>query len=175
MTDKEKILVLQKEYRDGNRTALGQVYEILYKIAYKDVNKVAAKDSHIRALSPDERKEKAHNAATYIIEQFLRRPEFMTRDATLYLYRRVQCELYGVRKCDKMLVYSDDMSANTYERQEVRFIVENLQTGKKETFTTLYELRAKFKNRITKKQLLKCIDEREPWAGYLIDVLEIGE
>jgi hypothetical protein len=55
-----------------------------------------------------EREEKAHNAITYIIEQYIRRADFTITDSfTAYLYLRIQHELFYRQKVDKIVSFVD--------------------------------------------------------------------
>ena len=94
MTDNEKLLELQAKIRNGDNAALSVMYKKLYEIAYKTINNRSRKNEKIADMTAAERQQKAHDAATYIIEQYLKRPDFeITESVTGYLYRRVCYEL----------------------------------------------------------------------------------
>lgn len=108
-SDNEKLLNYQYAYREQDDThALNQMYTLGYRIALKFINAKAKKNKHIAALCIDDREEKAHNAITYIIEQYIRRPDFAITDSfTAYLYLRIQHELFYQRKVDKIVSFVD--------------------------------------------------------------------
>lgn len=109
-SDNQKVRELQKEYSQGNDKALAEMYEILRKVALKTINTIAQKDNHVKKLSYAEKEQKAHDSTTYIIEQYIRRPDFfIKKSAVSYVYLRVKKELYYVRKCDKMLEFTDEL------------------------------------------------------------------
>lgn len=109
LTDNKKLLNLQCRYiAKHDQTALYEMYELGKNIAFKLINQATQKNKHIRALSLEEREEKAHNAITYIIEQYIKRPDFVISTSyTGYIYKRIQYELFYHRKIDKKIIYCD--------------------------------------------------------------------
>jgi len=107
--DNERLLNFQYAYKEnGDRNALNSMYELGYKIALKYISAKAKKNKHIAALCIDDREEKAHNAITYIIEQYIKRADFAITDSfTAYLYLRIQHELFYQRKVDKIVSFVD--------------------------------------------------------------------
>lgn len=106
--DNEILLNLQHRYRHGDLGALGEIYERGVIICHKLINKEARKNKHIRALGENERIEKANDAVTYIIQQFLTKKEWHIKTSfTAYLFLRVQKELYNRRKCDEIVDFVD--------------------------------------------------------------------
>ena len=107
--DNERLLNFQYAYKEnGDRNALNSMYELGYKIALKYISAKAKKNRHIAALCIDDREEKAHNAITYIIEQYIKRADFAITDSfTAYLYLRIQHELFYQRKVDKIVSFVD--------------------------------------------------------------------
>lgn len=108
-SDNEMLLNYQYAYREQDDTrALNQMYRLGYRIAIKFINAKAKKNRHVAALCIDDREEKAHNAITYIIEQYIRRADFAITDSfTAYLYLRIQHELFYQRKVDKIVSFVD--------------------------------------------------------------------
>lgn len=108
-SDNEKLLNYQYAYREqDDARALNQMYKLGYRIALKFINAKAKKNKHIAALCMDDREEKAHNAITYIIEQYIKRADFAITDSfTAYLYLRIQHELFYQRKVEKIVSFVD--------------------------------------------------------------------
>lgn len=108
-SDNEKLLNYQYAYKEqDDARALNQMYKLGYRIALKFINAKAKKNKHIAALCMDDREEKAHNAITYIIEQYIKRADFAITDSfTAYLYLRIQHELFYQRKVDKIVSFVD--------------------------------------------------------------------
>ncbi len=107
--DNERLLNYQWAYKEnGDKNALNSMYELGYRIALKFINAKAKKNKHIAALCINDREEKAHNAITYIIEQYIKRADFAITDSfTAYLYLRIQHELFYQRKVDKIVSFVD--------------------------------------------------------------------
>ena len=102
VSDDQQLFNFQFEFKKGNAQALAGMYEKLVTIAYKTINSRSRSNAKIAALSDTERQQKAHDAATYIIEQYIKRPAFViTESMTGYLYTRVNWELYGKDRQNK--------------------------------------------------------------------------
>ena len=85
-SDDQQLFNLQNRLKNGDAQAMAEMYEKLVTVAYKTINSRSRSNAKIKALSADERKQKAHDAATYIIEQYLKRTEFViTESVTGYL------------------------------------------------------------------------------------------
>ena len=67
--DNQRLLNLQFKYKVNGGKYLGEMYKLLYEIAYKNINKLSEQSQKIKNMDAAERMEKAHNAATYIVEQ----------------------------------------------------------------------------------------------------------
>jgi hypothetical protein len=107
-TDNQKLLNFQKEYRDGDESALNRMYELSKIICAKYINKIGQKNRKVRSLSRLDKEGKAENAATYIIEQLITRPYFaITQSFTGYLWLRVMHELFYYREVDKIVDFVD--------------------------------------------------------------------
>ena len=186
MTDNEKLLELQAKIRNGDNAALSAMYKKLYEIAYKTINNRSRKNEKIADMTAAERQQKAHDAVTYIIEQYLKRPDFkITESMTGYLYRRINYELYGRfnRKCDKLLIFTDfSQNARAWEcRREIkktgyRYLVKDLKTGATTSYGSAAELylNSEFKG-LRKKRLAECIRTGRKWKNYIFDLLEVNE
>lgn len=186
MTDNDELFEMQAKIKNGDTAQLSGMYKKLYEIAYKTINAASAKNEKIAGMTAAERQSKAHDAATYIIEQYLKRPEFrITKSMTGYLYRRINYELYGRfnRNCDKLLIFTDfSQHARTWEckretkKTAYRYIVKDLKTGTSTTYESAAELylNPEFKG-LRKKRLAECIRTGRKWKKYIFDILEVNE
>lgn len=108
--DNERLLNCQYEYLHGERRALDELYCLSLEVCVKYIQCEAKKNRHVRALSFDEVKEKAHNAAVYLISQYLTRSDFcVKKSVTAYLFLRVKHELFYRRKVDALVEYTADI------------------------------------------------------------------
>lgn len=177
--DNERLLKYQWEYKNGDKSALNAMYQLCYKIALKFINAMAQKNRHIADLCRSDKEEKAHNAATYIVEQYLKRPDFAIKNSmTGYLYKRVQFELYGqnTRQCDRMLIFYGDVPESKEAKKKYYYIVKDKNTGKSETFESYEEMHLdpRFKT-IRKKRFVEGVRYGKPWKNYSFDILEVNE
>ena len=177
--DNQRLLNLQLKYKLNGGKYLGEMYKLLYEIAYKNINKLSEQSQKIKNMDAAERMEKAHNAATYIVEQYLKRPDFaIKKSMTGYLYKRVQFELYGknTRYCDKMLIFYGGVPASKEAKKKYYYIVEDNNTGKSETFESYEEMHLdpRFKT-LRKKRLVEGIRYGKTWKNYNFDILEVNE
>lgn len=183
MSDNDELLELQEKVKNGNNAALSVMYTKLYEIAYKTINASSAKNEIIAGMTAAERQQKAHDAATYIIEQYLKRPDFEIKTSmTGYLYRRINYELYGRfnRNCDKLLIFTDfNGKPKSWEKDnktEYRYIVKNNKTGEVKSYESAAELylNPAFKC-LRKKRLAECIRTGRKWKIYSFDIMEVEE
>lgn len=177
--DNQRLLNLQLKYKVNGGKYLGEMYKLLYEIAYKNINKLSEQSQKIKNMDAAERMEKAHNAATYIVEQYLKRPDFVIKNSmTGYLFKRVQFELYGknMRHCDQMLIFYGDVPASKEAKKKYYYIVKDKNTGKSETFESYEEMHLdpRFKT-IRKKRLVEGIRYGKTWKNYNFDILEVDE
>ena len=115
-TDNERLLNLQYEFKHGDQKALAKMYRLSLQVCMKLINKIAQKNKHIRRLSADEKMEKAHDAAAYIIEQYAKRGDFVIKkNMPGYLFLRVEHELFYQRAADKIV---DFIAIEDMERLE---------------------------------------------------------
>ena len=177
--DNQRLLNLQLKYKLNGGAYLGEMYKLLYEIAYKNINKLSEQSQKIKNMDAAERMEKAHNAATYIVEQYLKRPDFAIKNSmTGYLFKRVQFELYGknTRHCDKMLIFYGDVPASKEAKKKYYYIVKDNNTGKSETFESYEEMHLdlRFKT-LRKKRFVEGIRYGKTWKNYSFDILEVNE
>ena len=177
--DNQRLLNLQLKYKVNGGKYLGEMYKLLYEIAYKNINKLSEQSQKIKNMDAAERMEKAHNAASYIVEQYLKRPDFVIKNSmTGYLYKRVQFELYGknMRHCDQMLIFYGDVPASKEAKKKYYYIVKDNNTGKSETFESYEEMHLdlRFKT-LRKKRFVEGIRYGKTWKNYSFDILEVNE
>ena len=177
--DNQRLLNLQFKYKVNGGKYLGEMYKLLYEIAYKNINKLSEQSQKIKNMDAAERMEKAHNAATYIVEQYLKRPDFVIKNSmTGYLFKRVQFELYGknMRHCDQMLIFYGDVPASKEAKKKYYYIVKDKNTGKSETFESYEEMHLdpRFKT-LRKKRFVEGIRYGKTWKNYNFDILEVNE
>ena len=177
--DNQRLLNLQFKYKVNGGKYLGEMYKLLYEIAYKNINKLSEQSQKIKNMDAAERMEKAHNAATYIVEQYLKRPDFVIKNSmTGYLFKRVQFELFGknTRHCDKMLIFYGDVPASKEAKKKFYYIVKDNDTGKSETFESFEEMHLdpRYKT-LRKKRFVEGIRYGKTWKNYSFDILEVNE
>ena len=107
--DNERLLNYQYAYCvNGDKKALDEMYRLGKLIAYKYINSYAAEFKSVRALPPDVRQEKAHNAITYIIARYYKVNGWAIKKSfTAYIYLRVKHELMYKRKVDDIVDFVD--------------------------------------------------------------------
>lgn len=106
--DNEYLLECQWQYKHGDKSALVRMYKRSKTLGLKFINAIGHKNQHVRALSYESKKIKAEDAVTYIIEQYIKRPDFMiTKNYPGYLFLRIAHELFYRRKVDKVVDFVD--------------------------------------------------------------------
>ena len=127
-TDNERLLELQYQYRvNGDQKALERMYRIAVVIAAKYISTMGQNNWKIRSLDEVQKEEKAHQAVTYMISIYLRKPRWAINDSwTGYLWRAVQKQLLGHRKVDGIVDFVD-MDEFYKERDDE--LAEELQNG----------------------------------------------
>ena len=106
--DNEQLLNYQWNFKMGDKTALDKMYKLGLSIALRYISVHAKKNPHIAKLEPYRRKEKAHNAITYIITRYLKLSDFaIQKSFTSYIYLRIQHELFYKRKVDDIISFVD--------------------------------------------------------------------
>lgn len=171
MGENEEILQLQEEYIAGNKNILSSIYELLQVMAYKVINTISNSDPRVKELKAEDRRRKAHDAATYIVEQYIARPQFRMERPYKYVKLRVLHELYYHRKCDSMLEYSDEIPERA-SGKKYSYIVENELTQASATYETLQEVMSIFP-KIRKDKLRACINKGETYKRHKITVIEL--
>lgn len=180
VSDDQQLFNFQFEFKKGNAQALAGMYKNLYEVAYKIINNRSRTNEHIAALSATGRQQKAHDAATYIIEQYLKRPAFVITDSiTGYLYTRINWELYGKDhqyKRDQMVVYTDKLPERNGAHIKYKYLVKDVITGIDTTYESVAELylTPAFKG-LRKKRLVESIRTGRKWKNYIFDLLEVIE
>lgn len=179
-SDAQQLFNFQFEFKKGNAQALAGMYKKLYEVAYKTINNRSRINERIAALSATERQQKAHDAVTYIIEQYLKRPAFViTKSITGYLYTRINWELYGKDhqyKRDQMVVYTDKLPERNGARIKYKYLVKDVITGIDTTYESVAELylNPAFKG-LRKKRLVESIRTGRKWKNYIFNILEVIE
>lgn len=160
-SDNQKLMSWQYEYKtNGSQEALGEIYKLCRTIAAKFINTIAKKNRKVKELSAFDKEAKATDAATYIVQQMITRPDFaITKSWTGYLYLRVEFELYYRRKVDKMVDFVDldrffkegtepeeeDKLLEYWEgQQEMKSYVAIGEDGENKEFKSQSELKAHF-------------------------------
>lgn len=105
--DNECLLEFQYQYRaEGKTEALNNIYMLGKEVCLKLINKEVKTNKKLKLLSVEEREEKAHNAASYVVCQITKDREWFIKSSfTGYLYLRVKHELYYHRKVDKIVQF----------------------------------------------------------------------
>lgn len=178
-SDDQQLFNLQTKLKSGDAQAMAEMYKKLVTIAYKTINSRSRSNAKVKALSADERKQKAHDAATYIIEQYLKRPAFVIKDSmTGYLYTRINWELFGEHqnKRDQMVVYTDKLPERNGARIKYKYLVKDINTGIDTTYESADELylNPAFKG-LKKKRLVESIRTGRKWKNYIFDIFEVNE
>ena len=178
--DEQLLFNYQYQFKNGDPQALAKMYDKLYVVAYKTINNRTRQNRHIAALSVDDRRQKAHDAATYIIEQYLKRPAFVIYDSiTGYLYLRIRWELYGKDhqlKRDQMLVFTDKLPHNKANKSKYKYIVKDITTGAVKIYSSAAEmyLNPTFKG-LRKKRLVESIRTGRKWKHFTFDIMEVTQ
>ncbi len=170
MVTARELYILQDRIKSADKSALSEMYAKLCELALKYVGKECK-----IILTDAERQQKAHDAATYIIEQYLKRPDFAIKNSfSGYIYKRVQYELYKTqhRACDKIVVYTDKLPDGK-QKKKYKYVVHDAATDTTEIYengAALY-MNPVFKN-LRKKRLAECIRTGRKWKHFYFDLLE---
>lgn len=106
--DNEYLLECQWQYRHGDQEALDRMYKRAKTLGLKFINAIGQSNSHVAALAYEAKKIKAEDAATYMIEQYIKRPNFeINKNFPGYLFLRIAHELYYRREVDKIVDFVD--------------------------------------------------------------------
>lgn len=165
--DNERLLNYQYAYKHGDVKALEKMYVLSKEIAGKYINQFSEKNKKIKMLSCDDREIKAHNATTYMIEQFIKRPNFIIKKSvTAYLWLRVEQELFYHRKVDSIIEFGDlrnlkigwnddNFSKDVIGGEEMKSYIAMNKKGKVKRFDTQKEL--KFYFNLDEKEFLTAL------------------
>ena len=106
--DNEYLLECQWQFKHGDKKALVKMYNRSRTICLKFINAIGQKNRHVKSLTWEAKKIKAEDAATYVIEQYIKRPDFaITKNYPGYLFLRIAHELYYMRKVDMIVNFVD--------------------------------------------------------------------
>ena len=106
--DNEYLLECQWQYRHGDQSALDRMYKRAKTLGLKFINAIGQSNSHVAALAYEAKKIKAEDAATYMIEQYIKRPNFaIEKNWPGYLFLRIAHEVYYRREVDKVVDFVD--------------------------------------------------------------------
>lgn len=106
--DNEYLLECQWKYRHGDDSQLDRIYKRSCVLCLKFINAIANKNRHVKELPLEQRKIKAEDAATYVIERYITKPDFViTKNFPGYLFLRILHELYYRREVDKIISFVD--------------------------------------------------------------------
>ena len=119
--DNERLLNYQYEFREkGNKNALNEMYRLGLVVAVKFIKAKAKNNLHIAEMPRSEKKEKAHNAITYIVTRYLKIADFAITDSfTSYLFFRVLHELFHRREVDKVVDFLDAETIGTMKTEKI--------------------------------------------------------
>lgn len=120
-SDNKKLLQLQARYLETrSEVDLGRLYTAMSETALRILKKMCRAIPGV--YSDEDREEKSHNAAVYLIIQYQTRPSFcIQKSVTGYLYKRCQRELFYTRKVDGLVLFSSaalEMLDNDFETEE---------------------------------------------------------
>lgn len=106
--DNQRLLNLQWRYKHGDEKALDEMYELSKTLCLKFIHTIGKHNRHVKKLPWEEKLIKAEDAASYLIEQYLKRPDFVAeKNIPGYLFLRVEKELFYQREVDKIVDYVD--------------------------------------------------------------------
>ncbi len=104
--DNDHLMNLQYRYLSGDFGALDELYTYACMVCRKFIKD--QKNAKGFYIATEDVHEKAHNAATYLIKQYITRSDFIVKtNIASYLFLRVVHELYYRTKVDAMLDFVD--------------------------------------------------------------------
>lgn len=103
--DNEKIWKYQRLYKAGDKRAIKDLYHAMRECAKRFI--FYEREMKGFFISREDVNEKAIEAAEYIIEQYIKRPDFELKIPTAYIRLRVLAALYRHKKIDEYLSYTD--------------------------------------------------------------------
>lgn len=105
LTDNEKIKAAELRYRENKKDAAKELFYSLTGPARRMVRFERKKKGFF--LTPEDEAEKALIAAEYIMEQYIKRPDFALKTPSAYIYLRVLAALYRHKKIEEYITYTD--------------------------------------------------------------------
>jgi hypothetical protein len=112
-THNEQYEVLQNKYLETKDSkVLGEMYLIAKEAAFNYIRKYCEQ----RGLFHLDIQEKSHEAATFVIEQYLKKPEFKVENISSYIYFGVKKVLFKNSKIEMRELSYDEL----IERKERR-------------------------------------------------------
>lgn len=115
-TDNKKLFNLQKAYYCGDKTALQSMFIFLNQIAVKLIKKECR--AHKVFYTCEKRAEIALDAATLMIEQFVKNRLKISTSFTAYLYLQVRKVMYTRTEAQKLEAYCRKYNIPLFELSE---------------------------------------------------------
>jgi hypothetical protein len=111
-THNETFEELQEQYlKTRDNKTLGKMYELLKKMAYNYIANYCKKKGVRLSIE-----EKAHDSALYVIEKYLKKPDFYIKKASAYIYFGVLKSLFKNKEREMREVSFEQY----YENQELK-------------------------------------------------------
>ena len=104
--DNERIWKIQRKYKSGDKEAIKDLFQAIKECAKRFVFYERRKKGFF--MDKETVNEKAIDATTYILEQFIKRPDFELKLPSAYIRLRVLAALYRHKKIDEITVYTDE-------------------------------------------------------------------
>lgn len=105
--DNDKIHDAEARFKAGDVEALVDIYDAVYKLADKYIHSESRKKRFF--IPREEVLEKCNNIGLYIVEQYLKRPDFVLKVPSAYVWLRVMRELYHRSWHDLHITYTDKL------------------------------------------------------------------
>jgi hypothetical protein len=96
----QDLYIKNKNDKSLSNRALGKMYEIAKNAAYNYIRKYCQQ----RGLHHLDIEEKSHDAALFVIEQYLKKPEFKVEKISAYIYFGVSKALFKNKDIEQMEV-----------------------------------------------------------------------
>lgn len=169
-SDNCNYIELQRQYKHGHHEALSNMYELAAQISLRLCRK------YYPAKDEQERQQCAHDAATYLIERYIKDDGFEVRQSVVaYLYRRVifENQKWKINKRDQIIVYTDKLPPSIDERGKTQIVITNSKTGEYITARNYDEVRLipAFKS-LRRKKLIELIKYGGKFKEYRFDIME---
>ena len=136
--DNEFLLEAQWQFKHGDQSQLVKIYDRSRLLCLKFINAISNKNKHVRALTLNQKRDKAEDATTYIIEQYMKRPDFaINKNFPGYLYLRVLHELFYQRHVDRIVDFVD--IARLFREGDEEELKDNGETARTEQEIIKYD------------------------------------